>query len=509
MWVWMEQLLQDVRYALRSLSLNPGFATAVVLTLAIAIGMNTAIFSVFNAVVLRPLAYPHPDRLVWLATTGAEGEPGIVAGPDFADWRDQARSFDRMAAYGSGDSTLASAQGATRIRVATVTQDFWDLSGARPAAGRLPRAGEDGMVILSQGFADRWFAGDPDVIGRTITLDGGQVAIVGIVPEDFRFHLPGSPMKGFRPRDIDLYQPMTVSSDRSGPMQLLNVVGRLKPGATLEQAQAEVEVIRRRSATTFPHALNDQRTLRAVPLHDQLIGGARQALLVLLGAVAFVLLIACANAANLLLARASARHREIAIRLSVGAGRPRILRQLFVESLVLAVLGSAAGVLLAGLGIATIVGIDPQAIPRLAETSFDGRVLAVTLGTSVLTACAFGLAPALTVARMNPHDALQRSSMASPSTDDCPHAPDRRLWRGRVGAGAPDWSRPDAEECVADDHLHGGIRARARADGKVRAYRTTVPMARNAKLHLPIRCSTVCGPCLASRRRRSPRTATA
>ena len=151
-----------------------------------------------------------------------------------------------------------------------------------------------------------------------------------------------------------------------------------------------------------------------MPLHDQLIGGARQALLVLLGAVAFVLLIACANAANLLLARASARHREIAIRLSVGAGRPRVLRQLFVESLVLAVLGSAAGLLLAGLGVATIVSIDPQAIPRLAETSFDGRVFAVTLGTSVLTACAFGLAPALTVARMNPHDALQRGSMASP-----------------------------------------------------------------------------------------------
>ena len=315
MWVWMEQLLQDVRYALRSLSLNPGFATAVVLTLAIAIGMNTAIFSVFNAVVLRPLAYPDPDRLVWLATTGAEGEPGIVAGPDFADWREQATSFEQMAAYGSADLTLTSAHEATRIRAAMVTHDFWDLSGARPAAGRLPRAGEDGIVILSQGFAQRWFAGDPDLIGRTMTLDGRQVAIVGIVPEEFRFHLPGSPMTGFRPRDVDVYQPMAVSSDRSGPMQLLNVVGRLKPGVTLEQAQAEVEVIRRRTAAAFPHALNDPRTLRAVPLHDQLIGGARQALLVLLGAVAFVLLIACANAANLLLARASARHREIAIRL--------------------------------------------------------------------------------------------------------------------------------------------------------------------------------------------------
>jgi predicted permease len=414
MWVWMEQLLQDVRYALRSFYLNPGFATAVVLTLAIAIGMNTAIFSVFNAVVLRPLAYPDADRLVWLATAGAEGEPGIVAGPDFADWRDQAASFDRMAAYNSADVTLSSAQGATRIRAAMVTQDFWELSGARPAAGRLPRPGEDGVVILSQGFARRWSAGDADLIGRTITLDGGPVAIVGIVPQEFRFHLPGSPMTGFRRRDIDAYLPMTVSSARGGPMQLLNVVGRLKPGVTLERAQAEVDVIRRRTAAAFPHALNDERTLRAVPLHDQLIGGARQALLVLLGAVAFVLLIACANAASLLLARASARHREIAIRMSVGAGRPRILRQLFVESLLLAALGSAAGLLLAGLGVATIVGIDPQAIPRLAETTFDGRVLVVMLATSVLTACAFGLAPALTVAKMDPHDALKGSLVASP-----------------------------------------------------------------------------------------------
>ena len=407
LWVWVEQALQDVRYALRTLRRHPGFAAVVILTLAVAIGMNTAIFSVFNAVVLRPLAYPHAERLLWLSTIGAEDQPGIVTGPDFADWREQATSFDRMVAYGTVDYALASPQGATRVRAAMVTNDFWDLSGARPAPGRLPLPAEDGVVLLSQSFAQRSFAGDPDLIGKTVTLDGRQVSIVGVLPNDFRFHLPGSPWVGFRPRDVDVYEPMVVSSARGGQVPLLSVVGRLRAGATLEGARAEIEAIRTRIAEAHPHPFDDARTLRAVPLHDQLIGGARLALLVLMGAVAFVLLIACANAANLLLARASARHKEIAVRMSVGAGRARVLRQLLVESLVLAVLGSAAGLLLADLGVRLILRIAPHAIPRLADTSIDGHVLSLVLGTSVLTALVFGLAPALTFWRMDPHDALK------------------------------------------------------------------------------------------------------
>ena len=229
----MEQILQDGRYALRTLRRNPGFASVVILTLAVAIGLNAATFSVFNTVVLRPLTYPNADRLIWLSTVGTDDESGIVTGPDFADWRGQATSFDGMVAYGSVDYTMATVKGAARVRAAMVTQDFWDISGARPEAGRLPRPEEHEAVLLAHGFAQRWFGGDQDVIGRTVTLDGRQVAIVGVLPADFRFHLPGSPWVGFRPRDVDIYQPMLVSSARGGPVQLLNVVGRLKPGETL------------------------------------------------------------------------------------------------------------------------------------------------------------------------------------------------------------------------------------------------------------------------------------
>jgi putative ABC transport system permease protein len=405
----------DLRYALRGLRRNPGFAAVVILTLAVAIGMNTAIFSVFNAVVLRPLAYPNPDRLVGLSAAGADDGAQMVTSPEFVEWREHATSFDRMVAYGTVDHTFASPRGATRVRGAMVTHDFWDLSGAVPASGRLPRTEDREIVVLSQRFAERWFADDPEVIGRTVTLDGRPVAVVGILPERFLFHLPGSGWIGFRPRDVDVYLPMRVSAARGGPMQLLSVVGRLKAGVPLERAQAEIDAIRARTEERHPNPFGDHRTVRVSPLHDELIGGANQALLVLLGAVGFVLLIACANASGLLIARAAARQREIAIRMSVGAGRVRVLRQLFVESLVLAVLGSAAGVLLARLAIGMILRLDPQAIPRLAETTVDARVLLVTLGACVATAVAFGLAPGLAVWRMDPHDVLRRGiRVASP-----------------------------------------------------------------------------------------------
>jgi predicted permease len=414
-WVrlWAEQLLQDLRYALRTIRRNPRFAAVIVLTLAVAIGMNTAIFSVFNAVVLRPIGYPHPERLVWLSTVGVEREAGLVTGPDFVDWREQARSFDRMVAYFNADSTLVAPNGATRVRAAMVTEDFWDLSGAVPAAGRLPRPSERDVVLLSHELARSWFAGDANLIGRTVALSGRQATIVGVLPEQFRFQFPGGAGSGLRQTGIDLYQPLHVSGARGGPMQLLSVVARLAAGATLQGAHSEIDALRTRSAQAHPNPLDNERTLRVVPLHQQLIGGADRALLVLLGAASFVLVIACANAANLLLARTSTRHKEIAVRMAVGAGRGRVIRQLLVETLVLAAAGGVSGLLLARMAVAALLAMDAQAIPRLVETSIDGRVLGVVFGICVVTMMLAGLAPALALWRLDPYEALNGKGVSA------------------------------------------------------------------------------------------------
>jgi putative ABC transport system permease protein len=359
--LWIDQLLQDARYALRTLRSNSWLSAVVVLTLALGISLNTAVFSVFNAVVLRPVAYPNPERLLWLSTIHQEDETGIVLGPDFVDWRERAASFDRMAAYGLWDTTAAGAVGPMRTRIAVVTEDFWDLTGAEPAVGRVPAFEERGAVVLSHAFAQRWFAESGSAIGRTVTLDGQTATVVGVMPDDFRFHLPAPPWPGFRPKSIDIYQPMVISPVRGGMIGLFNVVGRLRPGVTVGQARGELEVIHARIKAEHPdpYIFEGQRKLRVVPLHDQLVGGARVALWVMLAAVGFVLLIACANAANLLLARASTRHNEIAIRVSLGAGRLRVLQQCLVESLVLALLGSASGLLIARLAVAIITRVGP------------------------------------------------------------------------------------------------------------------------------------------------------
>ena len=411
---WLELLLQDGRYALRTLRGHPGLSAVVVLTLALGIGMNTAIFSVFNAVILRPVAYPNPERLLWLSTVEKDDAPGIVLGPDFVDWREQATSFDRMMAYGGWDEAVVTPAGATRARLANVTDDFWDLTAARLAAGRRPRPEERDVVLLSRGFAERWFPEHPDVVGRTLTIDERQATVVGVLYEDFRFHLPASPWPGFRPKEIDIYQPIFISSIRDGMIGLFNVVGRLRQGVSLEQARAELEGIRNRIIQAHPNPYRREGMLRIVPLHDQLVGNARLALRVLLMAVAFVLLIACANAANLLLARASTRRAEVAIRVSLGAPRGRVLRQCLMESLMLALIGSALGLLIGRVAITAILRLDPHAVPRLAESTIDSSVLAVTLGLTFLTASIFGLVPALALWRVNPNEGLRKVARGTP-----------------------------------------------------------------------------------------------
>jgi putative ABC transport system permease protein len=404
---WLDDFRQDLRFTIRALRRSPGFAAVAVLTLALGIGMTTAVFSVFNAVVLRPVAYPDPERLVWLSTFDADGNAGVVTAPDFVDWREQAESFDGLVGYDNGDATLASAEGATRVRYANVTEDFWRLTGVQPASGRLPTPGERGVVVVSDAFAQRWFSSGQEIVGKSVTLDGRPVTIIGVLRRDVRFHFPRPQWSTFRPKDVDIYRLLFPSSARSGPIFLFNVVAKLRPGVALDRARAEMETIRARIAQTHPNPFNDRRTLRVVPLQEQLMGDARLALAVMLAAVVLVLLIACGNAANLLLARASVRHREMAIRVAIGAGRGRVLKQLLVESLVLAAGGAAAGLLIARVGIEIILRINPQAVPRLTEADLDFRVLAVVLSVSVLSAMLFGLAPALALWNVDPNHALK------------------------------------------------------------------------------------------------------
>jgi putative ABC transport system permease protein len=407
----MEHLLQDVRFALRNIRRNLRFSAIVVATLAVAIGMTTAIFSVFNAVVMRPLPFPNAERLVWLSTIGNESDAGLVTGPDFVDWRNQARSFDRMAAYVTGDHRLSTAAGPARINSASVTGDFWTMTGARAAAGRLPIPGERDVVLAAPHFARRWLADGRDVVGRTVTLDDRQVTIVGVLTESFRFQLPNSFSMNPRAGEIDVYRPLEVSGARGGPVPLLNVAARLRNGVAIEAARAELQGVRERIAQAHPFGA--ERMLRVIPLREQLVGSSRQALAIMLGAVFLVLLIACANAANLLLAHGSTRRKEVAVRIALGASRGRVVMQLFVETLALAALGSAAGLVISRIGTALIVRMNPLAIPRLTEAGIDGRVLAVVLVTCVFTVILAGSAPALSLWRTDPQDALKGAGNGS------------------------------------------------------------------------------------------------
>jgi predicted permease len=416
--VWIDQLLQDVRYALRMLRRSPGFGAVVVLTLAIGIGMNTAVFSVVNAVLMRPLSYPHPERVVWLATLDAHTKDEFVTSLDFLGWRD-AVSLEHIAAFdayadrvATGDTVIAEA------RIATVSDGFWELAGARPAIGRVPVPGEAG-VLLSHAFYQTRFKADSGIVGKAMTIGERQVTVLGVLPPGFHVQLPSpAAWAGLEPRAIDVYRAFVVRPPVNGRIALFKVLGTLKPGVSIETARAELETIGARVASENP-GMPLKRTVRVMTLADRLVGGARAALLILLAAVVLVLLIACANIANLLLARASARQKEIAIRAAVGAGRGRVLRQFLVESLLLSAIGGSAGLLLARGGLLVMVRLVPQAVPRLTEATIDGRVLVFAIVMSVVTALLFGVGPAVTLWRTNAYDVLKdgtRTASATPGS---------------------------------------------------------------------------------------------
>jgi putative ABC transport system permease protein len=408
--VWLEQLLQDSRYAVRSLLRNPGFTIVAVLTLALGIGMTTAVFSVFNAVLLRPLPYPDPERLLWVTTYEREWNEEFVSDVTFKEWRDQATAFEQLVAYETRDVSITAPGDTIRARVALVSEDFWKVSGAVPALGRLPQHGQS-EILLSHRFFERGFRGDPAIVGSLVMFEGQQVTIAGVLPEDARLPLPRPFFSLLSGEDIAGY----ASAPDTELSNLAGVIAKLKPDAPFDAGMAELQVIRARTKMEGRPSWMAEMELRVVPLQEKLVAQARRPLWILMAAVAFVLLITCANVANLLLARASARQKEISIRVSIGAGRIRVFRQFLAETTVLAMLGGIGGLLLARWAITALVRLAPQAIPRLEEVTMAGNVLAFAIGAAIVTAFLFGLAPALSVLKPNLHDLLRDGRVATAS----------------------------------------------------------------------------------------------
>ena len=399
----MNNLWLDLRYGLRTLWKSPGFTLVALLALALGIGANTAIFSAVNAVLLRPLAFPQSERLVWLQ--GVNSAQGItdsnMSVPDFADWQTQNQSFEQLAGFITGGALLAANDETERMRGAWVSPDFFPALRTNALYGRTLQAddaqkGRDPVVVLSYALWQRRFGADPSVVGRQVVLSGKSATVVGVMPRGFDF-----------PYQSDLWVPFAIEpNEERRDNRYLLVVGRLKPGATIAQAQSELDAINQRLAQAYVET-NTGWTVKLTGLHEFTVGAVRTSLLVLLGAVAFVLLIACANVANLLLARATARQKEIAVRTALGASRWRIVRQLLTESVLLSTIGGGLGLLLSVWLTDLLIAVSPANSPRFDEIRPDARVFLFTLALTILTGLVFGLAPALQASRPDLNEALK------------------------------------------------------------------------------------------------------
>jgi len=420
---WIENLLQDLRYSMRRLRQEPGFTAVAVLTLALGVGSNTAIFSVVRAALLRPLPYAQPDRLITLGEVRSRNEPDPLAMstwyasyPDFLDWRAQSKTLESLAGFNGDGFTLRGVGQPESVSAVQVTPNFFSTLGVRPQFGRDFHAGEDDksgphVAILMHSFWKSRFHGDPAVVGRSIQLDADSVTIVGVLPPEFEFAPRGN---------AQLWVPLHIGEIMKTRRNLrwISVVGRLARGATLAQAEAEMRLINTRLAAAYPQE-NGATTLIMATLSERIVGKLRVLMLVLFAAVGFVLLIACANVATLLMARSARRRREFAVRAALGAGRGRLTAQLLCESLMLATAGAALGLAIAQYGTRLLIAAIPDSrlnsMPFLRDAHADSAVLAFLLATAIVTGIAFGLAPLLEISNTNLGEALQDESRGSSS----------------------------------------------------------------------------------------------
>jgi putative ABC transport system permease protein len=396
----MEMFWQDIRYGVRMLLKAPSISIVATIALALGIGANTAIFSVVNAVLLRPLPFPNSETLmnVWETDSTRGYVRGSASYPNFVDWRDQSHSFEHMASYHNSDFILTGRGESSRIQGAVVNADLFPLLGASPVIGRgfLPSEDNPGdtgrVVVLSQQLFQQRFNSDPNIVNQSMVLDGKNYTIVGVMPAAFQFPVQNDPVELWTTVAVDREGEQPITQERGA--HYMNVIARLKPGVPREQAQAEMTAISARLEQQYPDK-DLHKSTRLEPTLEALVGDVRPALLILLGAVGFVLLIACANVANLLLARAMTRHKEMAIRSALGASRMRVIRQLLTESVILSLAGGALGLVLAVWWSDLLVALGKQNIPRALQVGLDWRVLGFTLLVSVLTGVVFGLVPAI------------------------------------------------------------------------------------------------------------------